>query len=111
MTRKNPAWMADLGKLQAVAKENSFKPHKGFFSHTLSERASGGKYHAIVNASIGRAEKHDAKTRLVRVPPAIEARIAKEVSGPVSVALVALAEWALDQLDDSRRVLTVENKE
>lgn len=108
-TAKKPAgWLDDLKGFAETARETVFKPKTGLFRFGTSGKSHGQGLAVVVNAKI----KADADTRkvLVRIPADLDARLKEKISGPQTVALVALAEWALEQLDERREILTIENK-
>lgn len=51
----------------------------------------------------------DGRKILVTVPSDVEARLSRNVTGPVSNAIIALAEYAMDRLDKENKMLVVDN--
>lgn len=106
---KGPAWLADISKLQAVGDAHTFRPPETVFSYSTAERGSGSTGRVVVRASVSK-DKATAKGLLVHIPHELAEKLAAEVSGPASVALCGLAEWALEQLTQRREILTIQNR-
>ena len=108
--RAKPAsWMDNLDEFSATARGTVFKPKTTLFKFSTAGKGTGQALAVVVNAKI-RADEDAARKVLVRIPAELDARLKEKTSGPVTVALVALAEWALEQLDERREILTIENK-
>jgi hypothetical protein len=106
---KGPSWLADLTKLQEVGDAHTFRPPDTVFDYSTAERGSGATGRVVVRASVSK-DKAQAKGLLVHIPHALAEKLAAEVSGPTSVALCGLAEWALEQLTQRREILTIQNR-
>lgn len=106
---KPGGWLDDLAGFAETARETVFKPKDGLFRFSSAGKGTGQGLAVVVNAKI-RAEEDAARKVLVRIPAELDARLKEKVSGPQTVALVALAEWALEQLDERREILTIDNK-
>lgn len=107
--KKAASWMDDLSGFAETARGTVFKPKTSLFKFSTAGKGTGQGLAVVVNAKI-RAEEDAARKVLVRIPAELDARLKEKTSGPVTVALVALAEWALEQLDERREILTIENK-
>jgi hypothetical protein len=76
------------------------------FKFTDAPHADGAPY-VIMRGQVKRA---DAKGVMVQVPKVLLDRMDKSCIGATSSTLTALAEWALDQLEEKNATLTIDNK-
>ena len=102
-------WHADLDDFAATAKQTVFKPRTGLFRFSTAGKGTGQSLAVVVNAKI-REDGYPARRVLLRIPEQMNERLKDQVSGPVTVALVALAEWALEQLEERREILVIDNQ-
>lgn len=112
---KAKGWMDDLQGFAETARETVFKAKQAFFTFASAGRGSGQGLAVICNARIVEprtaAEGEPSRRVLVRIPADLDAKMREKISGSQTVALVALAEWALEQLDERRETLTINNKQ
>lgn len=92
----------DFAELAGV---HAFQRIETAFDYAVIERSAGSPA-SMCNAKI----KGATKSVLVRVPPEFAERLEKEASGPISVSLVALAEYALENLVEMNKTLMINNK-
>lgn len=100
-------WAAGLDALAQVVQRESFQPTQAAFQHAPLVPVSHGP--AFISRASVRA-KDGASQVLVRVPDALTARLAAHTVAPKSVALAALADWALDHLLATGQQLTTTDK-
>ena len=105
-----PKSLADMKNLESIAAANSFKVGRGAFEFSQTAKTGGDPFRVDCGRASLTKNKEASKAILVHVPAALAERLGAEVSGGVSVALCALAEWALNHLEEKREKLIVSNR-
>lgn len=119
MTTKKPAatrenskpkaakgWLDDLPASMETATAATFPAPETFFLHTVTTRPPGGAT-ASCNGKIPATE---STPTVVRIPDALRARLNSSTVGPTTNVVVALVDWALDQLEQNRQALVSNNR-
>ena len=103
-TNAQPAWTNKLG----IDDKTTFaKPtEETFFKRTEMPRSSSAV------KVVGKIRRADVGHQLLlQLPATVSNRIAKAINGASGPGLVALIEYALDQLDNNSLTIIVENRD
>lgn len=102
-----PSWADRLDAVSPVVEQVAFKPTAAGFVHTLAP-ASPDAPRAVVRAKV-RAK--DSGATLVRLPNATLERLKSLTVGSHTVAIAALADWALDYLEQTGQAIETAEKD
>ncbi|WP_225766751.1 hypothetical protein [Stenotrophomonas sp. Marseille-Q4652] len=108
-TKKTPmSWAQKLEGLAPTIEKVAFQPTAAAFDHKLHPAAHGAP-RAVVKAKVRAAQ--GAQGVLVRVPTATLERLKAHTVGSHTVSIVALADWALDYLEQTGQAIETNEKE
>lgn len=110
MKKKTPKndWAAQIADLAQVVDRVAFQPTPTGYQHTLAPTAPGAPL-AVIKAK-ARA-KDGATPVLVRMPAETLERVKALTVGSHTVAIGALADWALDYLESTQQAIEVNEKQ
>jgi len=100
-------WLDDLPASMETATAATFPAPETFFLHTVTSRPPGG----AVASTNGKIPATESTPTVVRMPDALRARLNENTVGPTTNVIVALVDWALDQLTQNRQALVSHNRE
>ncbi|HGM7348746.1 TPA: hypothetical protein ACKP7M_003167 [Stenotrophomonas maltophilia] len=101
--KTTPDWASQLAGVAPVVEQVAFKPTAAAFQHTLAP-AGPGAPRAVVKAKV-RAGDDNPTNVLVRVPAVTLERLKALTVGSHTVSIVALADWALDYLEQTGQAI------
>lgn len=105
-TANKPAWTAGLGAADKTTFAEKPQAQPGTFFHLVEGQRAGAS--VVVRGKIRRGDI--SREMLVPLPAVTNERIQQAIMGANAPGIVALVEWALDELERQGKTLTVENR-
>ncbi|EBX3640911.1 hypothetical protein O3461_004727 [Salmonella enterica subsp. enterica serovar Infantis] len=106
MTDKKTDLLEQINRLTEISDDVIFNESNTYFDFTLKNNDSNSVC-VITDASI----KEHSRKLLVRITTDLDEALDKYTMGTKGVSIVALAEWALKELNKRNETLLIKNKE